>query len=92
MNTMLTIAERLDQVKNNIAAACDRVGRSLDEVKLIVVTKNAPLESVKEVIKLGFHDLGEGRIMIIIIITFFAVRVDWNPFDYVSVIVFDFFC
>ena len=59
---MLTISERLSQVKEKIAAACDRAGRVHDEVKLIVVTKNAPLEAVKEVIRLGFHDLGENRV------------------------------
>lgn len=59
---MVNISQRLDQVKANIAAACDRAGRSVDGVKLIVVTKTAPVEAVKEVIKLGFYDLGENRV------------------------------
>lgn len=62
MDFMINISERLDQVKANIAAACDRAERSTDEVKLIVVTKTAPVEAIKEVVRLGYHDLGENRV------------------------------
>ena len=59
---MLKIQDKLKQVKDNIASACERAGRDVDEVKLVVVTKTAPLEAVKEVIRLGICDLGENRI------------------------------
>jgi len=57
-----TISERLDQVKANIASACERAGRDPKEIKMILVTKNAPIESVKEVVDLGYTDFGENRV------------------------------
>ncbi len=59
---MTKIAERIRRVKDNIAAACDRAGRDPSTITLVVVTKSASLEAVKEVIKLGCRDLGENRV------------------------------
>lgn len=59
---MSKISDRLAQIKENIASACARANRHIDEVKLIVVTKTASLENVKEVIELGCRDLGENRV------------------------------
>lgn len=59
---MTKISARLKQVKDIINSACARVGRDPDEVKLVVVTKSATIESVKEVISLGFTHLGENRV------------------------------
>lgn len=59
---MPNISERLTQVKKNIAAACQRVERNPDNVKIIIVTKTAPLEDVKEVIKAGYTEFGENRV------------------------------
>jgi len=58
---MRKILERIERVKNNINAACARVDRDPNEVKLVVVTKSATIEAIKEVIHLGFTDLGENR-------------------------------
>ena len=59
---MAKIPEKVERLKDTIASACARVGRNLDEIKLVVVTKSAVLESIKEVIQLGFTDLGENRV------------------------------
>lgn len=59
---MTKIAERIRRVRGDIAAACERVGREADEIKLVVVTKSAPFEAVEEVIRLGCRDLGENRV------------------------------
>ncbi|MBL7106686.1 MAG: YggS family pyridoxal phosphate-dependent enzyme [Phycisphaerae bacterium] len=59
---MADIAERIKVVKENIRAACERVGRDSREVKLLVVTKSADFEQIKEVIRLGCADLGENRV------------------------------
>lgn len=59
---MTKISARLKQVKDIINSACARAGRDPDEVKLVVVTKSATIESVKEVISLGFTHLGENRV------------------------------
>ncbi len=62
MGCMSKISDRLKQIKYNIASACQRVGRTPEQVKLIVVTKTAPLDAVKEVIRQGCVDLGENRV------------------------------
>jgi hypothetical protein len=59
---MSVIADRLKHVQDNIARACARVKRSEDSVRMIVVTKTAPVEAIHEVIDLGFTDLGENRV------------------------------
>ncbi len=61
-STMTNIADRLARVKDAIAGACERAERDPSDVRLIVVTKSASLEAVKEVIKLGCTDLGENRV------------------------------
>jgi hypothetical protein len=59
---MSSISDKIKQVQDNMAAACARVGRSETGVKLIVVTKTASSEAIREVVKLGFLDLGENRV------------------------------
>jgi len=59
---MSKISERIDQVKDTINSTCARVSRDPDEIKLVVVTKSASIEAIKEVIRLGFTDLGENRV------------------------------
>ncbi len=59
---MPNIAERLKRVEGNISESCSRAGRGREEVKLIVVTKTAGVEQIKEVIGLGYVDLGENRV------------------------------
>ena len=59
---MSKISERIERVKETINSACARVGRGAGEIKLVVVTKSATFESIKEVIHLGFTDLGENRV------------------------------
>jgi pyridoxal phosphate enzyme (YggS family) len=59
---MKKISERIKRIKENIGAACARARRDVDELKLVIVTKSATFEKVKEVIRLGFTDLGENRV------------------------------
>ncbi len=55
------LGHNLCQVRNRISVACERAGRSPDDVTLIAVTKYAPLHWVRELIALGVTDLGESR-------------------------------
>jgi len=57
-----SIPDKVKQVQDTIADACARANRSETSVKLIVVTKTAPLPAIREVIKLGMTDLGENRV------------------------------
>jgi len=59
---MTKISERVERVKDTINSTCARLSRDPGEVKLVVVTKSATIEAVKEVIHLGFTDLGENRV------------------------------
>lgn len=59
---MTRIAERIKRVQENVASACARSGREPQDVRLIVVTKSADLEQIKEILRLGFSHLGENRV------------------------------
>ncbi|MHC4424015.1 MAG: YggS family pyridoxal phosphate-dependent enzyme [Planctomycetota bacterium] len=59
---MSKISDRVKRAKDAINSACIRAGRDHDEIKLVVVTKSATIEAVKEVIHLGLTDLGENRV------------------------------
>jgi PLP dependent protein len=55
------LAERLDEVRGRIAAACQAVGRSPHEVTLIAITKTFPASDVRLLSALGIRDVGENR-------------------------------
>jgi len=59
---MTKIATRIEHVKEVVASACARAGRVPEKVKLVIVTKSADIEAIKEVIGLGFTELGENRV------------------------------
>lgn len=59
---MQEIADRLKRIEDNIADACSRACRAVEDVTIIVVTKTAPIESIKEVIRRGQTNLGENRV------------------------------
>lgn len=50
---------RIDSVRQRIREACDRAGRSADEVLLLAVTKTWPVEAVHAAHAAGLLDLGE---------------------------------
>ena len=62
LDDMKKVSERIKRVKDTINSACARAGREPGEIKLVIVTKSVDLESIKEVIRLGFIDLGENRV------------------------------
>jgi hypothetical protein len=59
---MPKIAERIERLKQTISSVCARSSRDPHSVKLVIVTKSASLEAVKEVIRLGCTDLAENRV------------------------------
>lgn len=56
------IAERIRRVQDTIQDACVRSGRDPREIKLVVVTKSATMDDVRQVLTLGFLDLGENHV------------------------------
>ena len=54
--------DRIDAIKARMAAACERAGRSVDEVRLVAVSKTYPPEKVREAAECGLRVFGESRI------------------------------
>lgn len=65
MTRKTPLAERLDEVKSRIAAACARVKREPGDVTLVAVTKTAAPEQIREILQLGVGDLGESRVQVL---------------------------
>ena len=59
------LAEKLDEVRDRIAAAAIKAKRDPGEVTLIAVTKTAAPEQIREILTLGITDLGESRVQVI---------------------------
>ena len=59
------LAEKLDEVRDRIAAAAARAKREPGEVTLIAVTKSAAPEQIREILTLGVADLGESRVQVL---------------------------
>ena len=56
------LTDRIAEVRDQIATACIRAGRSVDGVQLVAVTKNHPREVVQEAIDAGLRVFGENRV------------------------------
>lgn len=56
------IVERLEEVRSRIAGACERAGRSPNEVQLIGVTKTFPVDVCEVASEAGLIDFGENRV------------------------------
>jgi hypothetical protein len=57
-----TIAENIAKVRERLADACRRAGRSPDQVTLIAVSKTKPLDAIAAAAACGLHDFGENRV------------------------------
>src|ERR1700677_1120002 len=60
------LAERLEEVKDRIAAAAVKAKREPAEITLIAVTKSAAPEQIREILQLGVADLGESRVQVLV--------------------------
>jgi PLP dependent protein len=56
------IVDRLARVRERIAAAAERSGRAASDVRLVVVTKEVPVDQIRVAIEAGARDLGENRV------------------------------
>jgi len=57
----VTLADRLTDAQQRIAAAASVAKRDPESIKLIVVTKNHPTQLVFDLLELGARDFGENR-------------------------------
>ena len=58
----MSIAENLEQVREEIAAACRRAGRADEDVTLMAVSKVHPVEAICEAYAAGQRLFGENRV------------------------------
>ena len=59
------LAEKLEEVRDRIAAAAEKAKREPSEVTLVAVTKTAAPEQIREILQLGVADLGESRVQVL---------------------------
>lgn len=59
---IMDIERNLRDVERRIARAAERVGRSLGEVTIVVVTKNVETEAIKAALEAGIKHVGENRV------------------------------
>ena len=59
---MSLIAENLERVREQIASAAAKSGRSADDVELVAITKTHPAEEVREAVGAGQTLFGESRV------------------------------
>src|SRR5438270_2456260 len=58
----VSIRDNVAAVEARIARACERAGRSRDEVTLVAVSKTFPASLVDEAIEAGITEVGENRV------------------------------
>jgi len=56
------LTDRIEAVRERVAAAAARSGRPADAVRLVAVSKRQPLERVALAVRAGLRDLGENQI------------------------------
>jgi PLP dependent protein len=57
-----TLRERVEEIRDRIAAAAIRAGRRADEITLIAVSKTHPAEAIRAAFALGVKHFGENRV------------------------------
>lgn len=58
----LNIKENLDNIYSRIQVAAKKSGRTLEDIKLIAVTKTVDVDRIKKVYDYGILDMGENRV------------------------------
>lgn len=59
---MTSIAENLERVREQIAQAAAKAGRTANEIELVAITKTHPAEQVREAVEAGHTLFGESRV------------------------------
>ena len=56
------IADNIKLVKDNIAEAAVKSGRSAEDIRLVAVTKTKPVEDIRQAVAAGVDAIGENRV------------------------------
>jgi pyridoxal phosphate enzyme (YggS family) len=62
MGAQRTVAENLSEVRERIARAAERAGRSASSIRLVAVSKQQPVEAIREAIAAGATEIGENYV------------------------------
>lgn len=62
MNNRKEILQNLNSIQSRIAAACEKAGRSPEEVKLLLAVKTVPPEKINWAIEEGYPLIGENKV------------------------------
>jgi PLP dependent protein len=62
MPAISPILENIGSIEEQLAAACQRAGRSRSDVKLMAVSKTQPVEAIAEAFAAGLRLFGENRV------------------------------
>ncbi len=57
-----SVRKNLEQIRMNIAEACELSGRSADSLRIMAVTKTVPAETVNCIFGMGLELIGENRV------------------------------
>ena len=60
------MAEHINEVKNDIAAVCNRIGKSAEEITLLGVTKTYEADVINASIEYGIQNVAENRVQEVI--------------------------
>lgn len=55
------ITDNLKKINDAVIKKCDEVGRNYNEIKIIAVSKNHPVDSIKEALSAGVFNFGENK-------------------------------
>lgn len=58
----MDINANIEKVREQIAGACNRSGRSTDDVKLVAISKTVPPDRIRQAWQAGLRDFGENRV------------------------------
>lgn len=56
------LSDNVKRIRERMAAACERRGRSLEDVKLIGITKSVEIDVIRTAVESGMLELGESRV------------------------------
>lgn len=79
MPTSDSIAQNLEKVEARIAGACEKAGRSRDEVELLAVSKTWPAETIFQAVDAGITVFGENKVQEAIAkVPLLPERISWH--------------
>lgn len=75
---MTTIGENYLSVKERVAAAAQKSGRTGEDIMLIAVSKTKPVSEIKQAVEAGVHILGENKVQEVMAKYDEIQGVDWH--------------